>query len=108
MKRVLGAALAVVGVMLAGSAGAVPLVSQTPCVTVPVSGMESQAQLAQTLGAQGYDHVVLSAVTPSLANPHPELNASETASPGTTPVRDGWNGVAQKDGQTVQVYVTGL
>lgn len=74
-------------------------------VQVPVSGVESQAQLAQQLSAEGYSDVLLASVAPTRENPHPELNPSLVNDP-SAPVRTGWNGVAQKSGETVQVYVT--
>lgn len=80
------------------------IVSTAPVVHVPVGGVESQAQLAQTLRAEGYSDVVLTSVTADPTHPHPELNPAFTANPQGTPVRAGWNGVAVKDGRTVQVY----
>jgi hypothetical protein len=108
MKTLSLSALTALGLLAGAPVHAVPLFGQTPVVTVTVSRLQSQAQLAANLSQQGYSHVVLSAVTPNVTDPHPELNPGETASPATTPVRNGWNGVADKDGQTVQVYVTGL
>jgi hypothetical protein len=80
------------------------LFSTTPTVHVAVSGMESQAQLAAQLQAQGYTNVVLSAAYPNPENPQPQTNPSLTGNAAQTPVHDGWNGVAQKDGAVVQVY----
>jgi hypothetical protein len=90
---------------LAQPAAASCLFSWVPTVQVPVSSVESQAQMAAQLSAQGYDHVILTASYPNISNPHPELNGGPINTV-TAPVHPGWNGVAQKNGQTVQVYVT--
>jgi hypothetical protein len=76
----------------------------TLAVHVQVTGLESQAQLADGLRALGYHDVVLSSVYPSPENPVPEENPSETSHPEQVPVHFGWNGVAVKDGKTYQVY----
>ncbi len=83
---------------------AVELFSWTPTVHLAFHDGENQAQLAEQLRAQGYGDVVLSSVHASPANPHPELYSWATAHPEQTPVHDGWNGVATKDGKVVQVY----
>ncbi|MBB5374476.1 hypothetical protein [Acidocella aromatica] len=90
---------------LAQPAAAFSLFSSVASVQVPVSGVESQAKLAAQLQSQGYSNVELASVAPTRENPHPELNPSLVNDPAS-PVRTGWNGVAQKDGETVQVYVT--
>jgi len=94
--------------LLAALVGAAPaladgFVSATPAVHVSLPATASQAQLASQLAAQGYSNVQLTAYVPSLANPHPELTTPD-ASPATTPVQNGWNGTATKDGETVNVY----
>lgn len=91
---------------LAHSATAGSLFSQVPVVTVPVSGLESQAQLADQLRAEGFDHVVFAASYPNLANPAPQLLPASAGNSAETPVHDGWNGVAIKNGKTFQVYTT--
>jgi hypothetical protein len=80
------------------------LFSRVETVHVAVPMVENQAQLADRLRAQGYTQVVLSSVPASPAIPHPEANPTLTSSPEQTPVHDGWNGIAVKDGMTVQVY----
>ncbi|MCB5945624.1 hypothetical protein [Acidocella sp. KAb 2-4] len=101
------AALAAASLLsLAQPAAAAGSFAPAPAVHVHAAGLESQAQLAAQLSAQGYSNVALTSAEPSLANPHPELNPSESGNPAQTPVRDGWNGTAQKDGQTVQVYAS--
>ncbi|PPQ35310.1 hypothetical protein [Rhodopila globiformis] len=80
------------------------LFSHVATVRVAVSGAESQAQLASQLRAEGYTNVVLSSVRATPANPHPESDSTLTSHPEQTPVHTGWNGVASKDGRTVQVY----
>ncbi|HQT46058.1 MAG: hypothetical protein B7X08_04180 [Acidocella sp. 20-63-7] len=85
-------------------AAANSLFSITPTLRVAVSGAESQAQLAAQLRAQGYTNVILSAAYPNPENPQPQTNPSLTGNPAQTPVHDGWNGVAQKNGAVVQVY----
>jgi len=94
-------ALAFVGT---GAVKADSLFATVPTVHVAVSGVESQAQLANALRAQGYTDVVLSPVAPSFTHPHPELDSDLVANPQNTPVRAGWNGVAVKDGKTIEVY----
>ncbi|MDR3506163.1 MAG: hypothetical protein P4L52_07950 [Acidocella sp.] len=97
------AATALLG--LAQPAAAFSLFSSVASVQVPVSGVESQAQLAAQLRSEGYGEVLLASVAPTRENPHPELNSSLVNDP-SAPVRSGWNGVAQKGGETVQIYVT--
>ncbi|MDR3506162.1 MAG: hypothetical protein P4L52_07945 [Acidocella sp.] len=74
-------------------------------VHVSIPDVESQAQLAAELSAEGYDNVILSASYPTIGNPHPELNDGLINS-RWTPVHAGWNGVAYKKGQISQVYAT--
>ncbi len=90
---------------LAQPAAAFSLFSTVASVTVPVSNVESQAQLAAQLQAQGYSDVRLASFAATRENPHPELNSALVNEP-TSPVREGWNGTAVKDGETIQVYVT--
>ena len=91
--------------LLAGPAAqAEGFISRVATVHVAIAATESQAQLADQLRAQGFTHVALSSVPATPANPHPEENSTLTGHPGQTPVRSGWNGVAVKNGQTVQVY----
>lgn len=80
------------------------LFAPVPTVRVAVSGVETQAQLADRLRAQGYSGVVMSSTPASPANPHPEANPTLTSHPEQTPVHAGWNGIAVKDGELVQVY----
>ena len=79
-------------------------ISHVPTVHIAVANAESQAQLAEQLRARGYTDVVLSSVPATPAIPHPEGNSTLIIHPEQTPVRSGWNGVAVKDGQIVQVY----
>ncbi len=81
------------------------LISRVATVHVTVPDAVSQAQLADQLRAQGYAGVVLSSTYPSPADPHPELNPTLTSHPEQVPVHSGWNGIAVRDGQVVQVYV---
>ncbi len=101
---VAGFAVLVLPSLLARPAQADGLFSRVPTVSVSVPKLETQAQLASRLRAQGYTDVVLSSTYPSPANPHPEANPTLTGHPEQTPVHSGWNGVAVKDGQLVQVY----
>jgi len=80
------------------------LISQVPTVHLTAQSGSTQAQLAEVLKAQGYTEITLSSSPALPSDPHPERNHSLTAHPESTPVRIGWNGVAVKDGQTVQVY----
>ncbi len=79
-------------------------ISRVATVHIVVPGVENQAQLADQLRAQGFTGVILSSTYPSPANPHPEDNSTLTSHPEQTPVHAGWNGVAVRNGQTVQVY----
>ena len=89
----------------AQTASAVELISRTPTVHIAVTGVESQAQLANQLRSQGFSDIVLSAIYPSPMNPHPETDSASTSHPEQTPVHSGWNGIAVKEGQVVQVFV---
>ncbi|MCB5943491.1 hypothetical protein [Acidocella sp. KAb 2-4] len=94
--------------LVAGLAAAFPACAAGPftpanSVALTVSADESQAQLAQQLNGKGYTNVSLTAHEPSRQNPHPELNTPNNQ--GSVFVRQGWNGTAQRDGQTVQIYV---
>jgi hypothetical protein len=93
---------AILGLAHPAMAGA--LLSRTPIVTIAISGVESQAQLADQLRAEGYENIVFSSFYPTIANPYPQQNPSEISDPAKTPLHDGWNGVAVKDGTTYQVY----
>jgi hypothetical protein len=103
----LAAGLGSLGLPLLASrvAHADDVLSRVPTVHITVAAVDSQAQLAGQLRAQGYTDVILSSTYPSPANPHPELNPTLTSHPEQTPVHSGWNGVASKDGRLVQVYV---
>jgi hypothetical protein len=103
--RISAALLAAAAFALAQPAAASGVFSWIPEVRVQISGVESQAKLAAQLNTQGYDHITLTPIYPTLENPHPELNPGAVNDPGT-PVHTGWNGIAHKDGQTVQVYAT--
>lgn len=91
-------------ILAAQPARADGLFSRVETVHIIVPKVEDQAQLADRLRALGYTHVVLSSIPASPANPHPEGNPTLTSYPEQTPVHAGWNGVAVKDGKTVQVY----
>ncbi len=97
-----GAASLILG---AGSASAGSLFGLAPAVRLPVQSSISQAQLGEMLRSQGYSQIKLSSVAATPATPHPERVASFTDNPAKAPVHSGWNGVAVKDGQEVQVYV---
>lgn len=87
------------------AARAADVIARVPTLHVVASGLQSQAQLADQLRAQGYMDVVMSAIYPSPAIPNPERNSTLTSHPEQTPVHEGWNGVAVRNGQLVQVYV---
>ena len=101
MKHAVSKMLAV-GLMVAGVQAA--QAETFPVAHVDVAGIESQAQLAQILRSQGYSEIMLADTAPSFTAPHPELNPDRSAHPDITPVRAGWNGVAVKDGKTVEIY----
>jgi hypothetical protein len=92
------------GAAYARPAQSLDVFSTTPTVHIAVPTVESQAQLADQLRALGYTDVVLSSVYATPANPRPQANPAFTSNPQGTPVHEGWNGVAVKDGQIVQVY----
>ncbi len=76
-----------------------------PAVKVDVTGVESQAQLAQTLGQMGYTDIRLSPTYPNPVIPYPENNPYWAKRLDKEPVHDGWNGSAVKDGKRVGVWV---
>jgi hypothetical protein len=87
---------------------AADLVSTPPSVHVASPGVMSYAQLIEQLRGQGYSDVKVTALRPSLSSPRPELvhglGAGDDEA-NTTPVHQGWNGTAVKDGRTVDIYV---
>jgi hypothetical protein len=97
-----GVALALVGTAVPASAA--QLFGRAPSVAVTIPGVTSQAQLDQLLQSQGYSRVLLSSALPNPANPTPQLYRGRD-DPQTTPVHEGWNGSAVKDGRTVAVRV---
>ena len=101
MKHAISKMLAV-GLVVAGVQAA--QAETFPVAHIGVTGVESQAQLAQILREQGYGEIMLADTAPSFTAPHPELNPARTAHPESTPVLAGWNGVAVKDGKTVEIY----
>jgi len=99
------AALSALPFFIAGHAAlANGLIAWVPSVHVPASLGETQATLASQLRAQGYNDIVLSAVVATPANPRPQNNPANTTDPAGTAVHAGWNGVASKEGQVVQIY----
>ena len=101
ISKMVAIALLATGLQAAKADGFVTI---APTAHIAVSGVQSQAQLAQILRDQGYSDVLLADTDPTFTAPHPELNPERVAHPGTTPVREGWNGVAVKDGKTVEIY----
>ncbi|MDD2704598.1 MAG: hypothetical protein PHU07_04585 [Acidocella sp.] len=91
---------------LGHSASAVSLFTQVPVVRMAITGVESQAKLADQLRAQGYTDVVLASQRPNTTHPFPQLNPVLTNDAARTPVHPGWNGVAVKNGTTYQVYAS--
>jgi hypothetical protein len=98
------AAAAAVVFSLAQPAAAGCLFTRTPVLHVTFKGVESQAKLADQLRAEGYSNVVLASGYPTTTHPYPQLEAARTSHPENVPVREGWNGVAMKNGETYQVY----
>lgn len=101
ISKMIAAAVLAAGVQ---AARADAFITTAPTAHIDVSGIESQAQLAQLLREQGYGEIMLADTAPTPAAPHPELNPARAAHPEATPVRAGWNGVAVKDGRTVEIY----
>jgi hypothetical protein len=88
------------------------IVTRTPMVHVPMPDVASYAQLVQQLEAQGYANIKVTPLFPNLFDPRPELIHPDLTftSPGdkvaqATPVHWGWNGTAEKNGRTFEVYV---
>lgn len=81
------------------------LFSTSEAMMVSLKDVESQDQLAKQLTAEGYDHILMASVAATRMNPHPELNPSLVNQPGS-PARTGWNGTAEKNGVTYQIYVS--
>jgi hypothetical protein len=99
-------ALVIAVLLLSGrDAVAGELISRTPVVHVQVEAGTSQAKVIEELRAQGYSEIKMSALAANPQNPHPERMTDAIDHPEKTPARQGWNGVAVKDGQLVQVYV---
>lgn len=73
-------------------------------VYVPVSGIESQAQIASQLVQEGFTDITLSSRVPNMLNPQPQLT-NPTKDLDKTPAHKGWNGTAYKDGKLYDVYV---
>ena len=99
------AAVLAVGVTPAAHALVNNLFGRAPAVKVDVTGVESQAQLARTLGQMGYADIRLSPIYPSPVIPYPENDSYWASRLDKEPVHDGWNGSAVKDGQWVRVWV---
>ena len=76
----------------------------TPEVHVSASGNESQATLAAQLKSEGYDDIQLTAYLPNMSNPQPQFN-NPTTDLAQTPVHQGWNGTAYKNGKLYNIYV---
>lgn len=81
-----------------------PGMSFTPSIHVPVSSVESQAQLVKQLQGAGYSDVELSDSLPNIATPQPQLT-NPTTDLVNTPVHKGWNGTAYKNGKLYNIYV---
>jgi hypothetical protein len=88
------------------------LITPTPMVHVALSGTASEAQLISTLEAQGFTDIKVTPLSPNQFDPRPELlhvdlTVSSPSDPRaqTTPIHDGWNGTAVRDGRTFHVYV---
>lgn len=98
--------------LLAVLAGASPALANsnglgfgfTPSVHVPASTSESQAALASQLKSDGYNNVQLSAYLPNMSNPQPQFS-NPTTDLAQTPVHQGWNGTAYKNGKLYNIYV---
>jgi len=87
----------------AGAASAVEVFGTSPSVEVTVPQVTSQAMVAQQLAAEGFSGVQLSSSRATPVNPAPQLaNADD---PAVTPVHEGWNGTAEKDGRVYDVQV---
>jgi hypothetical protein len=75
-------------------------------VHVADPGVISGAQLIERLQSQGYTDVKLTSERPTTFTPHPELSAGLSSDEAAaTPVHQGWNGTAVRDGRTVDIYV---
>lgn len=94
---------ALVGVTPALAGG---FIESVPSVQVPVSGIESQAQVAMQLKNSGYTNIMLSHYLPNAIAPQPQYT-TPTTDFDHTPAHMGWNGTAYKDGTLYNVYVMG-
>ncbi len=88
------------------------LVTPTPTVHVPMAGATSYAQLIRQLQAQGYTDVKVTPLSPNAFDPRPELmhpditfTSPDNEEAQDTPIHFGWNGTADKNGTTFEVYV---
>jgi hypothetical protein len=111
-------ALALIGAM--SIASLVPALAQntqpnadpqqiTGSVRLDLEHVVSMAQLQQILEHQGYSSILLSPVKPNVADPRPDLEASDAATsrlnPALTPAHTGWNGTAVRKGKRVSVIL---
>jgi hypothetical protein len=88
------------------------LVTPTPTVHVPMAGAASYAQLIRQLQAQGYTDIKVTPLSPNAFDPRPELmhpditfTSPDNEEAQDTPIHFGWNGTADKNGTTFEVYV---
>ena len=89
-------------------AAAAELLTTTPSVHVAAPGIMTEATLIETLQAEGYTDIWLTTERPTQFTPRPEISARlnpDDPVAQSTPVLNGWNGTASKDGRTVDVYV---
>jgi hypothetical protein len=91
--------------LLALTIGASPLaLAQTTGTTTPPC--VTQEQLNGLLKAQGYTDIKLSEVSPTSAQPRPDISCRTPESQAAvTATHKGWNGTAMKDGKLQNIYV---
>jgi hypothetical protein len=88
------------------------LVTPTPMVHLAMSGATSDAQLIQQLQRQGYSDIKVTPLSPNIFDPRPELlhtdltySSPDDPKAQDTPIHFGWNGTADRNGRTFEVYV---
>lgn len=85
-------------------------VKRSDTVNLDLSELISMDQLKHLLEQQGYTDILLSPVKPNSTNPRPDIQDSgpkavKSVNPATTPIHEGWNGTAVKDGKRVNIEI---
>ncbi|WP_298214807.1 hypothetical protein [Acidocella sp.] len=100
------AALAGMAPAMAGEGTCNAVICNIPDVHIHANGVMSQADVAKQLKQMGYTNIRLSPYSPTTVVPCPQLShPTPTSDLAKTPAHRGWNGTAEKNGDTANVYV---